>query len=164
MGLTTVGRTTLHALRKGYNYLQFEEKLLSLHLASLDISSMDHSAVFIKGFVNNIAVVMDKRIKEHLRAVDLVTCRKLLFAFDADKVTELHKMGDSIGISIMTEEGNVKPIFIDYLLVTQHTGNALTREIYEETFVQKLGLTRQEIRPHCTGWAVFQPRRSRSCC
>ena len=91
-------------------------------------------------------VVMDRRIREHIHAIDTVTGRKRLFAFAADKVTELHMTGDAIGLLIMTEEGEVKPIFIDYLLVTQHTGYALMREIYEKTFVKKLGLTPHDIR------------------
>ena len=52
---------------------------------------------------------------------------------------------------IMTEEGVIKPIFVDYLLVTQQTSHALMREIYEKTVVNKLGLTPQEIRQQCTG-------------
>ncbi len=41
---------------------------------------------FIKGFMDNMAVVMDKRIKDHIHAVDKVTGRKRLFAFAMDKV------------------------------------------------------------------------------
>jgi hypothetical protein len=37
-------------------------------------------------------------------------------------------------------------MFLDYLLVTQHTGQALVSEIDEETFVKKLGLTPEEFR------------------
>ena len=83
-----------------------------------------------------------------IHAVDHVTCRKILFAFDADKVTELHRIniGDAIGILIMAEEEKLKPIFLYYLLVTQHTGHALMRKTYEETFVKKLGLTPEDIR------------------
>jgi len=47
---------------------------------------------------------------------------------------------------IMTEAGEIVPIFVDYMLVTQHTSHALMREIYEKTFVKKLGLTPQKIR------------------
>ncbi len=69
-----------------------------------------------------------------------------MFAFAADKVTELHRTGDVVGMLILTEEGEIKHVFIDYLLVTQHTGHALMKQIYEETFVKKLELTPQEIR------------------
>ncbi len=51
-----------------------------------------------------------------------------------------------MGIMIITEEGDLKPLFVDYLLVTQHTSDALVRDIYEETFIKKMGLTWQEIR------------------
>jgi hypothetical protein len=47
----------------------------------------------------------------------------------------------------MTEEGEIMPLFLDYLLVTQHT---LMKEIYEKTFFKKLGLTPQEIRQQYT--------------
>ena len=69
----------------------------------------------------------------------------------ANKVTELQRTIDAIGMMIMTKEGELKPIFIDYLPVTQHTSHALKREIYEETFVKKLGLTPPQIRQQCTG-------------
>ena len=111
------------------SYLQLEEKLLRHHLASLDIVSMNDSVKFIQGFVESVEVVMDMRIREHVHAVDDVKGRKRLFAFAADKVIELHMTGDAIGMLIMTKEGEVKPIFIDYLLVTQHTGYALMRKI-----------------------------------
>ena len=83
----TVGRTALQTLREGCNYLQFEEKLLILQLSSLDIGSMNHSVKFIEGFVDSMEVVMDRRIRDHIRAIDEVIVRKRLFAFAADEVT-----------------------------------------------------------------------------
>ena len=132
----TVGRTALQTLREGCSYLQFEEKLLSLHLSGLDIGSMNHFVKFIEGFVDSMEVVMDRKIRDHIHGIDHVTCRKRLFAFAADKVTELHMTGDAIGMLIMTEEGELKPLFIDYLLVTKHTGHALMSDIYYETFIK----------------------------
>jgi hypothetical protein len=135
------------------SYLKFEEKLLNLHFAGLDVGSMNHSVKFIERFVDSMAHVMERRIRDYLHAVDPVTSRKRLFAFAADKITKLHRTWDAIGMLIMTEEGEVKPLFIDYLLVTQHIGHALMRDIYQETFIKKLGLTPQKIRQQCTGVA-----------
>ena len=73
-----------------------------------------------------------------------------LFALAVDKVIELHMIGDAIGMVIMTEEGELKPIFLDYLLVTKHTGHGLISEIYKKTFVKKLGLSPEDIRNQCT--------------
>jgi hypothetical protein len=102
---------------------------------------MNQSVKFIEGFVDSMEVVMDRIIRDHIHAIDEVTSRKRLFAFAANKVTVLHKTGDAVGMVIMTEEGVIKPTFVDYLLVTQQPGYALMREIYEKTFVKKLGLT-----------------------
>ena len=59
----------------------------------------------------------------------------------------------------MTKAGEIRPLFLEYLLVTQHTGHALMKEIYEKTFFKKLGLTPQEARQQCTGaafdWQYF---------
>jgi hypothetical protein len=55
-----IGRATLQTLREGCSYLRFEEELLSLHLFGLDIGSINHSVKFIEGFVDIMAVVMDK--------------------------------------------------------------------------------------------------------
>ena len=77
-------------MREGTSYLQFESKLHSFHLAGVDIGSLNHSREFIRAFVGSMATVMDLRIQRHLHAVDDVTGRKRIFAFMADKVTELH--------------------------------------------------------------------------
>ncbi len=106
-----------------------------MHLYGLDIGSLNHSVKFIDGFVDSMAVVMDERIREHVQEIDRVTGRKRVFEFAADKVTELHTTGDVVGMLIMTEEGEIKPVFVDYLLVTQHIGHALMKQIYKETFV-----------------------------
>ncbi len=47
---------------------------------------------------------------------------------------------------IMTEEGALKVVFADYLLVNEQTGEALMGQIYNDTFVKKLVLTPAEIR------------------
>ena len=114
----TIGRTTLPTRREGCSYLQFEEKLLSYHLDGLDIGSLNHSVKFIEGSMDNMEVVMDGRIRDHIHAIDTVIGRKGLFAIAADNVTELHMPGNVVGMLIMTEERVIKSIFVDYLLVT----------------------------------------------
>jgi hypothetical protein len=105
-------------VREGTNYLQFEEKLHILHLAGSDIGPLNHLRQFIRAFVGSMAIVMDKRIERHLHAVDAITGRKRIFAFMADKVTELHKTGDAAALMVMSEGGALQSIFCDYLLVT----------------------------------------------
>ena len=68
-------RASLHTLREGSSYLQFEEKLLNLHLVGLDIGSMNHSAKFIERLVDSVEVVMDRRIRDHINVIDNVTGR-----------------------------------------------------------------------------------------
>ena len=87
---------------------------------------------------------------DHIHAVNHGAGRKRLFAFAADKVTKLLMIGDAIGMMFVTEEEELKPIFMDCLLVTKHTGRGLMREIYEKTFVKKVGLTPEEIRNQCS--------------
>ena len=115
----SVGRATFQTIREGCSYLQFEKKLLNLHLSGLEIGSMNHSVRFIKVFVDSMKSVMDMRIRDHMHAVDVVTGRKRLFAFAADKVTELQRIGDAIGMVIMTEEGDLKPIYSGLLVSHQ---------------------------------------------
>ena len=57
-------------------------------------------------------VVMNQRISRHLNEVDAVTCRKRLFAFTADKVTELHRTGDAFAVMVMSEIGELQVIFV----------------------------------------------------
>jgi hypothetical protein len=148
-----ITRTTLQTLREGASYVQFEHKMQSLYLAGVDIGSMNHSKEFIRGFMESMATVMDRRMKDHVRVIDPITGRKRVFAFMADKVTELHWTGDAVVVMIMSAEGGLQDVFADYLLATGHTGEALMGQIYDETLVKKLGLTPAEIREQCTGTA-----------
>jgi len=122
-----IAQTQLHTL-------QFD-KLQSRHLACIDIGTINHSREFIRGFVESMTTVMDRRINEYVRAIDPITGRKRVFAFMADKVTELHRTSDAVALRIMTEKRGLKVVFADYLLVTGHSGEALMGQIYDETFV-----------------------------
>jgi hypothetical protein len=149
----TIARTTLQTVREGTSYLQFESKLRTFILAGVDIGSLNHSREFIKAFVGSMTSVMDLRIQRHLHAVDTITGRNRIFAFMADKVTELHITGDAVALMIMSEGGELQAVFIDYLLVTRHTGLALMTHIYDKTFVKTLNLGPADIRDQCTGAA-----------
>ena len=78
----------------------------------------------------------------------------------AGKVTELHRTGDAVALMLMTEEGELHAIFIDYLLVTGHTEDALMREIYDNTFLKKTatnsGGETGAVHWSCFRWAIFQ--------
>ena len=93
--------------------MQFEERLHTLHLAGLDIGSLNHSRQFIRAVVGSMPVVMDQRISRHLHEVDAVTSRKRVFAFMADKVTELHRTGDAVAMMVMSHFGELPAIFCD---------------------------------------------------
>ena len=105
-------------MREGSNYLQFEEKLHSFHLACVDIGSLNHSRGFTRAFLGSMIDVIDLRTQRHLHSVDAVTGRKRIFAFVADKVTELHRIVDAVALMIMSEGGELQAVFVDYLLVT----------------------------------------------
>ena len=97
-----IARTTLQTLHDGASYVQFEHKLQSRYLACVDIGSMNHSREFIRGFVESMTTLMDRRISDHLRAIDPIAGRKRVFAFMAGKVTELHTTENAIAVMIMT--------------------------------------------------------------
>ncbi len=100
----TIARTALQTLREGCIYLQFEKKLLHLHLAGLDIGSLNHSKEFIRLFVKSMRTTMDKRISDHLHEVDFITGRKRVFAFMVDNVTELHRTRDAVALMVMSKK------------------------------------------------------------
>jgi hypothetical protein len=52
--------------------------------------------------VDNMITLMDKRIRDHISDIDPIIGRKRVFAFMADKVTELHRRGDAVAVMIMT--------------------------------------------------------------
>ena len=89
----------------------------------------------------------------HLHEVNSVTCRKRVFAFMADKVTDLQRTGDAVAVMVMLEVEELKALFCDYLLVKGHTAQALMTNIYDKILVQKLKLGPAYIRDQCTGAA-----------
>ncbi len=101
--------------------------------------------------MESMTVVMDRRIEKHLLAIDPITSRKRIFAFMADKFTELHRRGDTVALMAMSEGGELEAVFYDYLLVTSHIGKALMTKIYDKNFVKKLKLKPADIRDQCTG-------------
>ena len=147
----TIARTTLQIVREVNNYLQFEERLQSLHLAGRDIGSLNQSRPFIIAFVGSMTMVMDRRISRHLHEVDAVTSRKRVLTSMADKVTELHRIRDAVAVMVMSEVGELHALFCDYHLVKGHTAQALMTYIYDKILVQKLNLGPTDIRDQCTG-------------
>jgi len=103
--------------------------------------------------MESMTTMMDRRISEYVRAIDPITGRKRIFAFMANKVTELHRTGDTIALLIMTEEGELKVVVADYLLVSDPTGEDLMEQIYNETFVNYIGLSPAVDCEQCTGSA-----------
>jgi hypothetical protein len=99
-------------MREGNSYLQFEEKLHSLHLARVDRGSLNHSREFIRAFVKSMTSVMDLRIERHLYAIDAVTRRERIYAVIADKVTELHITWDAVAVMAMSEGGELQAVFL----------------------------------------------------
>jgi len=71
-----IARTALQTLREGASYVQFEHKLQSLHLAGVDIGSINHSREFIRGFVDSMTSVMDQRASDHVYSIEPVTGQK----------------------------------------------------------------------------------------
>ena len=68
-----IGGTVLQTLLEGSSYVQFELKLRDLHLAGLDTGTINHSREFMRRFVENIGIVMFRKIGSHLKAIDPIT-------------------------------------------------------------------------------------------
>jgi hypothetical protein len=55
---------------------------------------------------------------------------------------------------LLSENGELQAVFVDYLLVTEHTGEGLMGQIYDETFMKKLQqLNPKQVMQQCTGAA-----------
>ncbi len=50
--------------------------------------------------MKSMTTVMDRKIGAHLKAIDPIIGRKRVFAFMADKVTELHMTGDAVAFLV----------------------------------------------------------------
>ena len=77
-------------------------KLRDLHLAFLDIGSVNHSRAFITKFVESMSTVMDRKIGSYVNVADPIAGRKRVFSFMADKVIELHETRDVVALLVMS--------------------------------------------------------------
>ena len=68
-----IARIVLQCLREGSSFVQFEMKLRDMHLAGLNIGTMNHSREFMRMFVKSMTTVMDRKIGAHLKAIDPIT-------------------------------------------------------------------------------------------
>jgi hypothetical protein len=143
----------MQTLREAGSYLQFEHKVLDMHLSGGNVGSLNHSKAFIAELVPCIFKCTIERIKAYLHKTDPVTKRHQVFSLNADKVTELHRTGQAIGV-ITFEEGELKALFVDYRHVLGHTGEEITEDIFEGALMQHLGFTREELRQQLSSFAA----------
>ena len=92
-------------------------------------------------FVESKTIVMDHRIERHLHAVGLVTRPKRILAFKADKVTELHRTREIVGLMIVSEGGELQAVFCRLPLGYMPYGESsyerdLRQDVYEEVAVR----------------------------
>ena len=107
-------------------------------------------------------------MSSHLREDDPVTGRRRPFVVMADKVTELNRTMDAVDLMVMSEKGELHVVFVDYLFVTRHTGEALMRQIYEEAFIKKNVIESEGGHAAMHGgnvrWTIFQSQLPRTSC
>ena len=85
------------------------------------------------------------RLRAWIRGIDPATGKPRLIALQADKVTELHRTGQAVGLIVM-EEGELKSSFFDYRHVKGHTGKDLARDLVDGSLRETLKLSTAEIR------------------
>ncbi len=59
-----------------------------------------------------MTVVMGRRIERHLHAIDPNTGQNRIFAFMADKISELHKIGDADALMVMSGGRELQAVFL----------------------------------------------------
>lgn len=88
------------------------------------------------------------RIATYVQGIDPCTGRPRLFAMNADKVTEMHRTGQAIGI-VSFYKGELHSMFFDYRHVLGHTGSELAADLIS-ALTDSLGLSPQQIRCQLT--------------
>jgi hypothetical protein len=147
------GRLVMQTLREGTAYDQFESKVLDFYLSGGNVGTMNHSCRFITDFVPCLHKVAMERIATYLHRIDPATRRHQVFAINADKATELHRTGQAIG-AITLVEGELKPIFYDYVLVKGHTGDSLVHDVLDISLMRDLNFTKEQLRQQFTCFAA----------
>jgi hypothetical protein len=148
-----LGRLSLQTIREGGSYAQFEGKVLDFHLSGGLVGDINHSKAFMRDMVKSYHATTITNIKDFLHEIDPVTKQARVFAGNADKVTELHRTGQAMGV-LFFEEGKIKSAFHDYRLLNGHTGKCLMDDFYEGSLMGTLGFRREQLRQQFTSFAV----------
>ncbi len=65
------------------------------------MGSINHSTAFVSSFVMDMYTVLATKIKHFLTTPDIATGRLPVYAINADKVTELRRTGQVVGMLVM---------------------------------------------------------------
>ena len=148
-----LSRLVLQTIKEGGSYLDYERKVFDLHLNGGETGRFHHNKRFISDLVPCMYRVCMNRIRTYLDIPDVTTGKSRIFAITADKVTEQHRTGQTVGLLIF-DEGEVKAVFADYLLSLDNSGLGMGEQLSKGCVFGTLGLTPDKALQQFVGFAA----------
>jgi hypothetical protein len=112
----------------------------------------DMVSAFHQGTTNNIS--------HFLSGFDPPTNQPRVFAGNANKITQLHRTGQAMGI-VTFEFGKLVSIFQDYHMLRGHKGASFIKGFYVGSLIGTLCLTREQLGQQFSG--ALLPMANTSC-
>ena len=148
-----LARLVVQMVREAGSYQSFEKKVVDFEQMGGYVGRFNHSCKFAAKMVGAMYEVTIELLIEFIHSADPDTGRPRVFAATADKVTELHRTGQAIGL-LFWEDGEVKAFFADYLLARDGTGKGLAHDLVVRCLMQKLKFTREALLQQFVGFAA----------
>eukprot|EP00951_Prasinocladus_malaysianus_P016905 scaffold132378_cov43-Prasinocladus_malaysianus.AAC.1 len=148
-----LARLVLQTIREAGSYQAFERKIVDFYLMGGRVGRFNHSSKFMRGMVQAMYDLTCRRVKRWLHSIDPLTGKPRLYSATADKVTEQHRTGQAIGI-LAFDDGEVKALFVDYLLSKDATGAGLTKDLMSLCLQDTFGFTRDQLLQQFMGFAA----------
>eukprot|EP00854_Cymbomonas_tetramitiformis_P026781 gene26781-32907_t len=147
-----LARNAYFIIREALSYLCFERLVHEDHCKGLQVGTLNHSTAFISEFMVHMHSVLKDKIVLFLDTVDPATGQRPVYAINADKVTELRRTGQIVGMLVMVE-GVIKAIFLGDPPVTQgHDAKGVCKNILV-VLVDIFGFTAESMQAQCSGMA-----------
>ncbi len=148
----TIARLAFETIVEARSYKSFERAILRQHLIGTRVGTLNHGRDFVRNFLRSLYHVCKERVIKFFNSVDPSTEHPILFAVNADKVTEFRRTGQLIG-ALAIDLGEIKAIFLDDPVVLEgHDAKGIYANIMN-SLVDRFRFSLRQLRTQLTGMA-----------
>eukprot|EP00854_Cymbomonas_tetramitiformis_P016747 gene16747-19892_t len=146
-----LGRLAYEIIREGDSYMKYERRVVEQHLIGTNVGRYPHSRKWVAEMLPVFHSVLQEGVIKVLASNDPATNQPRVFDLAADKVTELRRTGQVIGILVMVS-GALQAIFLaDPPVVEGHDKVGVTDNIYNVVLKNQYKFTNEQLKQQLTG-------------